>query len=250
MLEASFLAAQHLFTPGPILAMLVMLPIALFSGATPGGNLPIAAIVLGFAGYFDPWITVTAVIFYLAANDITEPVPSILLGIPGSRSAQATVLDGYPMAQKGLAGIALGASYMCTLGRRDHRRPGSAPGPSPFPGVAAALWLLRILFAFAFGPCCRGRGQRRSVRQRDAHGLLRSWDRHDRVFSRRGSGARQLRHRLLVGRFPPRSDRCRPLCDSGSDRSCSGRSAHCARAARHNDSRGLSRYLPGHAGSL
>jgi TctA family transporter len=115
MLEAAIQAAQHLFSPGPILAMLVMLPIALFSGATPGGNLPIAAMVLGFAGYFDPWITVTAVIFYVAANDITEPVPSILLGIPGSRSAQATVLDGYPMAQKGLAGIALGASYMCTL---------------------------------------------------------------------------------------------------------------------------------------
>jgi TctA family transporter len=115
VLEASVLALEKLFAPGPLLAMLVMLPIALFSGATPGGNLPIAAIILGFAGYFDPWITVTAIIFYVAANDITEPVPSILLGIPGSRSAQATVLDGYPMAQKGLAGIALGASYMCTL---------------------------------------------------------------------------------------------------------------------------------------
>jgi TctA family transporter len=115
MLEAAIQAAQHLFSPGPILAMLVVLPIALFSGITPGGNLPIAVFILGFASYFDPWITVTAVIFYLAANDITEPVPSILLGIPGSRSAQATVLDGYPMAQKGLAGIALGASYMGDL---------------------------------------------------------------------------------------------------------------------------------------
>ena len=115
MLEAAIQAAQHLFSPGPILAMLVVLPVALFSGITPGGNLPIAVLILGFAGYFDPWITVTAVIFYLAANDITEPVPSILLGIPGSRSAQATVLDGYPMAQKGLAGIALGASYMGDL---------------------------------------------------------------------------------------------------------------------------------------
>jgi TctA family transporter len=81
----------------------------------PGGNLPIAVIVLGFAGYLDPWITVTAVVFFLAASDITEPVPSILMGIPGARSAQATILDGYPMAQKGLAGVALGASYMCTL---------------------------------------------------------------------------------------------------------------------------------------
>ena len=115
MLEAAIDAAQRLFSPGPLLVMLIMLPISLISGMMPGGNLPIAVIVLGFAGYLDPWITVTAVVFFLAASDITEPVPSILMGIPGARSAQATILDGYPMAQKGLAGIALGASYMCTL---------------------------------------------------------------------------------------------------------------------------------------
>jgi TctA family transporter len=115
MLEAAVDAAQRLFSPGPLLVMLIMLPISLISGMMPGGNLPIAVIVLGFAGYLDPWITVTAVVFFLAASDITEPVPSILMGIPGARSAQATILDGYPMAQRGEAGIALGASYMCTL---------------------------------------------------------------------------------------------------------------------------------------
>ena len=115
MLEAAIDAAQRLFSPGPLLAMLIMLPISLISGMMPGGNLPVAVIVLGFAGYLDPWITVTAVVFFLAASDITEPVPSILMGIPGARSAQATILDGYPMAQRGEAGIALGASYMCTL---------------------------------------------------------------------------------------------------------------------------------------
>ncbi len=115
MVEAAIDAAVRLFTPGPLLVMLLMLPISLISGMMPGGNLPIAVIVLGFAGYLDPWITVTAVVFFLAASDITEPVPSILMGIPGARSAQATILDGYPMAQKGLAGVALGASYTCTL---------------------------------------------------------------------------------------------------------------------------------------
>lgn len=115
MWEAAIVAAEKLFSPGPLLVMLVMLPISLISGLMPGGNLPIAVILLGFAGYVDPWITVTAVVFFLAASDITEPVPSILMGIPGARSAQATILDGYPLAQKGLAGVALGASYMCTL---------------------------------------------------------------------------------------------------------------------------------------
>ncbi len=115
MIEASIDAFHQLFSPGPLLVMLIMLPISLVSGLMPGGNLPVAVVLLGFAGYVDPWITVTAVVFFLEARDITEPVPSILMGIPGARSAQATILDGYPMAQQGLAGVALGASYMCTL---------------------------------------------------------------------------------------------------------------------------------------
>ncbi len=115
MWEASIEAAEKLFSLGPMLVILLMLPIALVSGLMPGGNLPVAVVLLGFAGYVDPWITVTAVVFFLAASDITEPVPSILMGIPGARSAQATILDGYPLARKGLAGVALGASYMCTL---------------------------------------------------------------------------------------------------------------------------------------
>ncbi|MBI2987016.1 MAG: tripartite tricarboxylate transporter permease [Deltaproteobacteria bacterium] len=115
MTEALISAAQHVFSPGPLLAMLLMIPVSLFSGLMPGGHLPVAVVILGFAGYLDPWIAVTVIVFHMAANDITENVPSILLGIPGSRSAQATVLDGYPMAQKGLAGVALGASYTCEM---------------------------------------------------------------------------------------------------------------------------------------
>lgn len=115
MLEALVGGAEKLFSFGPLLGMAIMLPIALVSGLMPGGGLPVAVIVLGFAGYLDPWIAVTVVVFHMAASDITEPIPSILMGIPGSRTAQATILDGYPMAQKGLAGVALGASYTCTL---------------------------------------------------------------------------------------------------------------------------------------
>ena len=98
-----------------MLAILIMLPITLVSGLMPGGGLPIMIILLGFAPYLDPWISVTVAVFAMAGNDITEPMPSILMGIPGHRSAQATILDGYPMSKKGLAGIALGASYTCTL---------------------------------------------------------------------------------------------------------------------------------------
>lgn len=115
MLDAAISAAQQLFSAGPMLGILIMLPITLLSGLMPGGGLPITIVVLGFAPYMDPWVSITVAVFAMAGNDITEPMPSILMGIPGHRSAQATILDGYPMAQKGLAGIALGASYTCTL---------------------------------------------------------------------------------------------------------------------------------------
>jgi TctA family transporter len=115
MFGAMIRATQQLFAPGPLLGMLLVLPIALIAGIKPGGHLPVLAVLLSFAGYVDPWIIGPTAVFYIAAVDIGEPVPSILLGIPGARSAQATVLDGYPMAKQGLAGVALGASYTCTL---------------------------------------------------------------------------------------------------------------------------------------
>ena len=115
MLEASVDAFFQLFAPGPLLAMLLVLPVALFSGLMPGGGLPVSVIVLSLAVHLDPWVAITIVVFHMAASDITEPIPAILFGVPGARSAQATVLDGYPMAQKGLAGVALGASYTTTI---------------------------------------------------------------------------------------------------------------------------------------
>ena len=115
MFEAAIAAAERLFSTGPILGMLAVLPIALISGLMPGGGLPITAVVLGFVGFLDPWVAITIVVFQAAANDASEPLPSILMGIPSSRASQATILDGYPMTRQGLAGVAIGASYTASL---------------------------------------------------------------------------------------------------------------------------------------
>lgn len=115
MIEAALSAADKLFSLGPILGMLAVLPIALVSGLMPGGGLPVTVVVLGLVGFLDPWVALTVVIFQSAANDATEPLPSIVMGIPGSRASQATILDGYPLARQGLAGVAIGASYTASL---------------------------------------------------------------------------------------------------------------------------------------
>ncbi|MEE8517957.1 MAG: tripartite tricarboxylate transporter permease [Dehalococcoidia bacterium] len=115
MLESMVEAAQQLFAPGPMIGFAIMIPIALVSGLMPGGGLPFLIVVLSFATELDPFIALPMVIGYMAANDLTEPIPSILLGIPGARSSQATILDGYPLAQQGHAGKALGAAYTSSL---------------------------------------------------------------------------------------------------------------------------------------
>lgn len=101
--------------PWPLIALVLMIPIAIASGLMPGGGLPFLVVVLAFATELDAFIALPVVIGYMAANDLTEPIPSILLGIPGARSSQATILDGYPLARKGYAGYALGASYTSSL---------------------------------------------------------------------------------------------------------------------------------------
>ena len=113
--EAALDGADRLFRPGPMIAFVIMIPIALVSGLMPGGGLPFLVVVLSFATELDPFIALPVVIGYMAANDLTEPIPSILLGIPGARSSQATILDGYPLARQGYAGYALGASYTSSL---------------------------------------------------------------------------------------------------------------------------------------
>jgi len=45
----------------------------------------------------------------------TDTIPAVLIGVPGTAVAQATVLDGYAMAKRGEAGRALSASYMSSI---------------------------------------------------------------------------------------------------------------------------------------
>ena len=44
-----------------------------------------------------------------------DTLPAVLLGMPGSTSGQATILDGNPLARQGKAGVALSAAYFASL---------------------------------------------------------------------------------------------------------------------------------------
>jgi TctA family transporter len=91
--------------------MLVAVLIGVWVGITPGigGKLSIALAIPFVFG----WEMIPGAIFLLtmhAVNGTSGQISSILFGVPGDGDDAATVLDGYPMARRGEAGRALGAS--------------------------------------------------------------------------------------------------------------------------------------------
>ncbi len=91
--------------------MLVAVLIGIWVGITPGigGKLSIALAIPFVFG----WEMIPGAIFLLtmhAVNGTSGQISSILFGVPGDGDDAATVLDGHPMAKKGEAGRALGAS--------------------------------------------------------------------------------------------------------------------------------------------
>ncbi len=51
----------------------------------------------------------------VAVNNTADTFTAVLMGVPGSGGAQATMMDGYPMAKRGEAGRALGASFISSM---------------------------------------------------------------------------------------------------------------------------------------
>ncbi len=131
-----------LFSPEPFLMLILGMVIGIIFGGLPGfssGNTSalMLPLTLGMSN-------AGAIIFicgiYCGAQ-YGGGVPSILIGVPGTTGAIATVFDGYPMAQQGKSDQALGLSL----------------GSSVIGGVVAsviAIFLIRPIagVALAFGP--------------------------------------------------------------------------------------------------
>ncbi len=110
--------------------ILLAIPIGMFFGAVPGlgGKLGVV-LLIPFVFGMDP---LAGAVFLLAMHAVVHTggsIPSILFGVPGTGPDAATIVDGYPMAQRGEAGRALGASL----------------GASGVGGVIGALFLAAML---------------------------------------------------------------------------------------------------------
>ena len=117
-------------SPTIMLLIVIAVPIGMFFGAVPGlgGKLGIV-LLIPFAFGMDP---LPGAAFLLAMHAVVHTggsIPSILFGVPGTGPDAATVVDGFPMAKRGEAGRALGASL----------------GASGFGGVVGGLFLAAML---------------------------------------------------------------------------------------------------------
>ncbi len=81
-------------------------------GIIPGiGSLVGLAILLPFIWELDPYAAMPLMIGLVAVTVTADTITCVLVGIPGTAGSVATIIDGYPLAQKGEAGRALSAAF-------------------------------------------------------------------------------------------------------------------------------------------
>ena len=109
---AALAVATPLFLWHLGLGVLLGLVVAILPGF--GGTVGLA-LTLPFIYGMDPSAGVAVMVGLLSVVATADTFPAVLLGIPGSISGQATVVDGYPLAKQGQAARALGAAFSASL---------------------------------------------------------------------------------------------------------------------------------------
>jgi len=105
----------YVFDPGMFFMVCIAIVLGTIFGALPGVSATMAvALGLTFTYTMEP---VPAIVFLVAiyCSSITGgSITAILFKIPGVPSSAPTTFDGYPMAQRGEAGKALGVALFCS----------------------------------------------------------------------------------------------------------------------------------------
>jgi TctA family transporter len=116
VLGAAWHALEIVFNPTRFGFLALGVVLGLFLGVIPGlGGLLGLSLLLPFTFNMDAYAAVAIMLGLLAATSCSDSIPSVLLGVPGSVGAAATILDGHPMAKRGMAGRALGASFFASM---------------------------------------------------------------------------------------------------------------------------------------
>ncbi len=111
---AMALHALQLLLQWPRIAILVLgVLIGLAIGCMPGlGGVVALAVLIPFTYNLDAPSSFALLLGVASVTTISDLIPAVLFGVPGTVGAAATVIDGHRMAEKGEAGRAFGAGFV------------------------------------------------------------------------------------------------------------------------------------------
>lgn len=114
MVISAFIQALHnVISPDVLFYTFLGSVIGLFNGFIPAvGGLVGLALVVPFVFKMTPAEALPVMVSLTAVCYTAGSMTAILLNVPGTEPNAATLIDGYPMAQKGEAGRAIGAALM------------------------------------------------------------------------------------------------------------------------------------------
>ncbi|PCD77937.1 tripartite tricarboxylate transporter permease [Pseudothioclava arenosa] len=109
-------ALAELFAPGHFVYLLGGVVLGLVIGVIPGiGGLFGLTILVPLTYTLDPIAAFSLLLGMASVTTTSDTVPAVLIGVPGTVGAAATVLDGHALAKKGEAARALGAAYSASM---------------------------------------------------------------------------------------------------------------------------------------
>lgn len=116
MLDLVLQALNTLFTPEHFAFLCLGVMLGLVIGVFPGlGGIAGLSLLLPFLYGMNEVSALATLIGLVAVIPTSATFTSVLMGIPGSSSSQATVLDGFALAKKGQASRALAAAFSSSL---------------------------------------------------------------------------------------------------------------------------------------
>ncbi len=116
MLDAALHALAVIVEPMRLLIMAGGVVLGLGLGVIPGlGGVVALAILIPFTYNLDAFTAFALLLGMASVTTVSDLIPAVLFGVPGTVGAAATVLDGHPMAKQGHAARAFGAGYMASL---------------------------------------------------------------------------------------------------------------------------------------
>ncbi len=115
MFDLLAVGLKIILTPSTFLLITAGTILGVIFGAMPGVSASMAvALALPFAYAMEPVIAIAFLVSVYCASITGGGITAILFKIPGTPSSAPTTFDGYPMAQRGEAGKALGFSLVAS----------------------------------------------------------------------------------------------------------------------------------------